>query len=460
MSGRSDVLSASFRDPRGHVFVRDGELYRQVNEAHRNDYEHLMRSGLYDALTESGELIPHEEADRALASEPSAAYVLRPERVPFVSYPYEWSWSQLRDAALCTLAVQSAALAHGMTLRDATAYNVAFHRGRPVFIDTTSFGIREPGAPWVAYRQFCQHFLAPLALMSYRDVRLGRLLREYVDGIPLDLAAGLLPRRTMARPGIAMHIRMHARSQRKHEDDDVSASVGGFSDRAFEGLVSSLRSAIEGLNQPEGASAWREYYEQADHYSDAAAHAKEETVGRWLERLRPAMVWDLGANTGRFSRLATDAGAETVAFDLDPFCVEELYREACVHGASHLNVAVMDLTDPSPGLGWANEERSSLPQRGPADVALALALVHHLAIAGNVPLPMITDWFAALCTTLIIEFVPKDDVMVRRLLRDREDIFDAYTPEHFEAALGARFRVLEREAVGDSGRTLYLAERS
>ncbi len=460
MSGRPDVLSASFRDPRGHVFAHDGVLYRQLNEAHRADYEHLMASGLYDALVGAGELITHVEDDVVLATGSPAAYILRPELVPFVSYPYEWSWSQLRDAALCTLSVQSTALRHGMTLRDASAYNIAFHRGRPVLIDTTSLGLRAPGAPWVAYRQFCQHFLAPLALMSYRDVRLGRLLREYLDGVPLDLAAALLPRRTMARPGLAMHIRLHARSQRRHEDDEEAAAIGSFSDRSFEGLISSLRAAVEGLHEPEGASAWREYYEQADHYSDDAARAKEEIVGRWLEGLRPGSVWDLGANTGRFSRLATAVGADTVAFDLDPFCVEELYREARAAGEERLSVAVMDLTDPSPGLGWANEERSTLPERGTADVALALALVHHLAIAGNVPLPMIADWFANLCRTLIIEFVPRDDVMVRRLLRDREDIFTAYSLEDFEAALGQRFRVLEREAVGDSGRTLFCAERS
>jgi hypothetical protein len=435
-------------------------LYRQVAEMHRPDYERLMSSGLYAELVGQGQLISHEEVDVGLALSPPAAFVLRPELVPFISYPYEWGWAQLRDAALVTLSIQAAALVQGMTLRDASAFNITFHQGRPVMLDTTSLGIWEPGTPWVAYRQFCQHFLAPLALMSYRDQRLGRLQRTYLDGIPLDLAASLLPARARARPGLAMHIRMHAGSQRRHENDEAPARVKAFSPRAFEGLIDSLRSSIRSLPEPSVDSAWRDYYGQAEHYSDEAAKRKEELVAEWLDAIEPSSVWDLGANTGRFSVLATTRGVDTVAFDFDSSCVDELYRSAAAREDDHMTAVVMDLANPTPGLGWGGHERTSLEDRGPADVVLALAVVHHLAIANNVPLVMILEWFSRLAHHAIVEFVPKHDQKVQRLLRDREDVFDAYSTEGFEsAATSAGFRVGQREQVGDSGRTLYLLER-
>ena len=192
-------VAGSFRDPAGFVFTRDGVLYRQVNESFRSNFEALSTSGLYDALTERGLLIRHEEVDEAPADPSVAAVVIRPERVPFISYPYEWCPGQLRAGAIATLEAQKVALEHGMTLRDASAYNIQFVGGRPVLIDTLSFEPAVEGRPWVAYRQFCQHFLAPLALTSQVDVRLNQLSRVHIDGIPLDLAAALLPGSTNTR---------------------------------------------------------------------------------------------------------------------------------------------------------------------------------------------------------------------------------------------------------------------
>ena len=213
----TEVLRSSFRDPGGFLFRREGSLYRQVNRACAEDFQLLESSGLAASLREAGLLIPHVEADVEPPRPDIAFRVIRPEPVPFISYPYEWSFSQLKDAALTTLRIQKIALRHGMILKDASAYNIQFHRGRPVLIDTLSFTRYEEGQPWVAYRQFCQHFLAPLALMAYRDVRLSALLRTEIDGVPLDLAAGLLPWRTRLKPGLLMHLHVHAASQKKYE---------------------------------------------------------------------------------------------------------------------------------------------------------------------------------------------------------------------------------------------------
>jgi hypothetical protein len=441
------------------VFEREGVVYRQVNEVHRPDFERLMSSGLYERLVADVLLIPHEDAELALAPYPGAARVLRPERIPFVSYPYEWSFLQLRDAALLTLEIQERAMDHGMSLRDATAYNVTFHRGRPVFIDTTSLGVLPEGRPWVAYRQFCQHFLAPLALMS-RDPRLGRMMMTHIDGIPLDLASSLLPRRSTLSPGLLMHLRMHARSQARHAHDETHARTRDFSLQAFRGLVASLRKAIERLNRPTGDSVWRTYYEEADHYSAAAAAAKVSLVESLIEKVRPSSVWDFGANTGRFTRLASSRGIDTVGFEMDPLCVDDAYLQARRADDRHFLPLVLDLADPSPGIGWANVERSTLQARGPADLVMALALVHHLAIANNVPLALIARYLSKLGRRAIVEWVPKEDEKVQRLLVGRDDVFPDYSREGFEAAIEGPFHVSEVAPIGDSGRSLYLLEAS
>ncbi len=461
----ADAVPGSFRDPRGFLFHRDGVLYRHVDASAAADYDLFESSGLRASLHDAGLLIPHEE-DQAIAAERGAARVLRPEVVPFISYPYEWSFSQLRDAALLTLRLQSTAMDHGMSLRDASAYNVQFHRGRPLLIDTLSFERLPEGTPWVAYRQFCQLFLAPLALMSYRDVRLGLMLRDHLDGVPLDLAASLLPRRAQARPPLQLHLFLHAKSQRRHAADGASAAAGGvegappsrrgFGLQAFRGLLDSLRKGVEGLGAPEAVGAWADYESEATHYAEAARRRKEEVVAAWIERAAPSSVWDLGANVGRFSRMASRNGIDTVAFDLDAAAVDRNYAAARDEGDEHLLPLVMDLTNPSPGLGWDGRERASLADRGPADLALALALVHHLAIGNNVPLPMVMRTFAGLARRAVVEFVPKDDEKVRTLLATREDVFPGYTAEGFEAAAGDAFEVEAREPLPESGRALYL----
>ncbi|HEV8572830.1 MAG TPA: SAM-dependent methyltransferase [Actinomycetota bacterium] len=450
--------AGSFRDPHGFVFEREGRLLRQVNAAHRDEHDLLMGSGLYEALVEAGLLIPHREEDLALAATPEAYRVLEPERVAFISYPYEWSFGMLRDAALATLRIQELALGFGMSLRDASAYNVQFHRGRPVLIDTLSFERLREGRPWVAYRQFCQHFLGPLALMSHRDVRLGQLLRLHIDGVPLDLVASLLPRRTRLRPGLMLHVHLHARSQRRHAK--AATPRGSFGPRAFLGLVQSLRSAVDGLRWEPACSAWVGYYQEAESYTSAALEHKKELVARFVEEAAPEHVWDLGGNVGAFSRIASDRGIFTVCLDVDPGCVEANYRQVVAARDTNLLPLVMDLANPSSRIGWENRERMSLADRGPADLVLALALVHHLAIGNNVPLRRLGGYLAELGRALVVEFVPKSDPRVRDLLAVRDDIFGDYTAEGFERAFGERFEILRREPVRESERVLYLMRRT
>ena len=364
-------LVSSFRDPGGFLFTREGVLYRQVNQVCAEDYTRLMDSGLYEKLVKAGLLIPHTESDTQPADDKWAFKVLCPEVVPFISYPYEWSFGQLQDAALVTLSIQKRALRLGMSLKDASAYNIQFYKGKPVLIDTLSFEIYKEGEPWVGYRQFCQHFLAPLALMAYRDVRLSQLLRVYIDGVPLDIASQLLPGRTRWNLGLSPHIHLHARAQKYFADVSVNDARGKrkMSKEALLGLIESLRSSIRKLEWKPGGTEWADYYSD-NNYTGSAFEHKKVLVGDWLSKLAPKIIWDLGANTGVFSRIAAETGAYVISSDIDPAAVEANYRLVKESNQGDLLPLVLDLTNPSPSLGWENRERDSFLQRGPADVVL------------------------------------------------------------------------------------------
>jgi ribosomal protein L11 methylase PrmA len=455
----TEQLSASFRDPSGFLFSRNGILYRQINLAYSNDYTRLMDSGLYEKLVKAGLLIAHVETEQSPAIKDSAFKVIQPEFVPFISYPYEWSFSQLKDAALATLSIQKRALKQDMSLKDASAYNIQFVRGKAALIDTLSFEVYKPGQPWVAYKQFCQHFLAPLALMSLRDVRLSQLLRVYIDGIPLDLASNLLPARTKFNFGLLTHIHIHAGAQKRYSDRAVKPGSNALSvsKQAFLGLIESLENTIRKLTWKPAGTEWGDYYENTN-YTDSAFEHKKQLVNEWTRNKHPRLVWDLGGNTGIFSREAAASAAFAVSFDIDPAAVEQNYRTVKAKKEQNILPLILDLTNPSPSLGWDNTERDSFGARGPADMALALAVIHHLAISNNVPLPQLVGFFAARCKWLVIEFVPKSDSQVQKLLASREDIFPNYTREGFEKAFASRFTIHNAEAVRDSERTLYLME--
>ena len=453
-------LPSSFRDPNGFIFRQDGILYRQVNRSYAPEHSLLMESGLYARLTKTGILIPHEESSITPAEPAEAFKVIQPEYIPFISYPYEWSFGLLKEAALTTLSIQKRALKAGMTLKDASAYNMQFVRGKAVLIDSLSFDIYKEGEPWVAYRQFCQHFLAPLALMAHTDVRLSQLLRVYIDGIPLDLASRLLPFASRLNFGLLTHLHLHARLQKDSANpaEQQKPSTGRMTKQGMIGLIENLETTVKNLNwKPEGTE-WGNYY-NITNYSDKAFQLKQNLVSTWISRVEPKLLWDLGANDGTFSRLGSDQGIHTISFDIDPAAVEQNYRKAKEKKEQNIIPLLLDLTNPSPAIGWHNRERESFVERAPADLVLALALIHHLAISNNVPLPQLAEFFATAGKHLVIEFVPKSDSQVQKLLSSRKDIFPNYTRESFEDAFAEWFTIHEKVAVDESERFLYLMER-
>ncbi len=406
----------------------------------------------------------HEEVDLP-APEPGLAYkVIKPEQIRFLSYPYEWSFTQLKDAALLTLNIQKEALLSGMTLKDASAYNIQFQDGHPILIDTLSFAAYQEGEAWIAYKQFCQHFLAPLALMSKTDIRLNGLLKSHIDGIPLDLASRLLPRSTWLKFGLLSHIHLHAMAQRNISSDQ--AVTGGnqrqrnTTKSALVGLIENLEKTVRNLRWVPQGTDWSEYYE-GTNYSESAFMEKKRIVRDLLVELQPKTLLDLGANNGEFSRLAKEIeGCYIVSTDVDPGAVEQNYLE--VRDAREKNILplVIDLTNPSPAIGWRNQERDSFLSRAHADVVMALALVHHLAISNNLPLSSIAQTLASMGEYAIVEFVPKEDSQVQRLLTTREDIFDEYTADGFVQAMNEVYSIEEHIPIMGTGREIYLLKRN
>lgn len=452
-------VNSSFRDPGAQVYELNGVIYREIYESSHPDYLKLMSSGLYDALSSRGLLIKHEEVGHERALNPHAKVIIKPEIIPFISYPYEWSFSQLKDAALLTLEIAKTAIEYGMILKDASAYNIQFYRGKPVLIDTSSLTIYEEGTPWIAYNQFCRHFLAPLALMANKDVRLNCLCKQFIDGIPLDLASTLLPSRTKLSLSLFIHIHVHARAQQKFSDSAQKVtSKQNISKVGLLGLLDSLTSAINKQRWKPIKTEWSDYYTQTN-YTDKAAEHKSQVIEQYVNKAAAKAIWDLGANNGFYSRVAAKTGADVISFDIDPVAVESNYIKVKQEKNATILPLLQDLTAPSPNIGWSEGERDGFKERASPDLVMALALIHHLAISNNVPLTHIAELFSSLADYLIIEFVPKEDSQVQRLLSSRPDIFPTYHLEGFKSVFSNYYTIVDEVSLHDSQRTLFLMKR-
>ena len=452
------IEGSSFRDRSGFLFFHEKSLYRAINSSYKEEYDYLISSGLYKKLTELHLLISHTEMENL---EIGCNYykIIKPELISFISYPYEWSFSQLKDAALTTLEIQKIAMKYGMTLKDASAFNVQFYNGKPIFIDTLSFEKYNEGQIWKPYRQFCQHFLAPLALISKKDIRLGSLSKTFIDGIPLDLTAKLLPKTTFSNFGITAHIHAHSKSQKHYENKDVKIKEQTMPKRSFEGLVDNLHSSINKMSWKYEKTEWGDYYSDTN-YVEESFEEKKKIVLSALDTIKPKNVWDMGANIGMFSRLSSSKGINTISFDIDPVAVEKNYLMCLQNQEQKILPLILDLTNPSPSIGWDNNERMSISQRGPVDAVFALALIHHLTISNNLPFNKLAEFFSKICKFLIIEFIPKSDSQVQRLLSTREDIFDDFDQEHFEDEFLKFFKILKSEKILESERTIYIMEKN
>ena len=453
-------VGGSFRDPSGRVLVDGDRLLRTVNPCFREHWERASSSGLLASLVERGLLVPFEACDPV----EGAWKTLEARRIPFVSYPYEWCFSQLKDAALLTLELQRIALEQGMILKDASAYNVQFLGSKPIFIDLLSFEVWKEGAPWAAYRQFCMHFLAPLALCSRLGLWCGAFSRLWTDGVPLGHACRLLPWRSRLSPSLALHLFAHARMEARHADgraSTVKARNVRLSRKALSNLALSLLETVEAQRNPGHATQWGDYY-AGTSYDEEAESAKARLLEEEAAERGGGIAVDLGANTGRYSRVLAPHFDLVLSVDMDPLAVERNYVSLKKDGPPNILPLVLDLSNPSPDMGWGGVERDSFSRRCKADFLAALALIHHLVIAAGIPMDHVASHCASLLPSggrLVLEFVPKEDSQVRRLLCSREDVFQDYDLPGLQAAFAPHFVLRRQEALPGSCRTLVFYER-
>ncbi|MPY89223.1 MAG: methyltransferase [Luteitalea sp.] len=451
----------SFRDASARVFYHDGEVFRALSAHAADEWTRIERTRFWQRALAEGRVVGTTRAPAPAGLDGAWALVLRHERIPFVSYPYEWSFEMLREATRLQLDLLAAALEEDLVLKDGTAYNVQWRGVQPVFVDVLSFAPLAPGEPWVGYRQFCELGLYPLLLEAYRGVAFQPWLRGRIDGIPAEEMRRLLGGRALLKPGVFSHVHLHALSQRRFESASRSLrteiAAGGFGKALIQTNVRKLQRLVGRLARPATRSAWAGYA-RAPGYEDHDQAAKQQFVRAALGRGRWGHVWDLGANQGVYARLAAEVAEYVVAFDADRVVVDAMFIEHRRRGVTNVLPLVVNLADPSPSQGWNSEERLRLERRGQPDLVLALALVHHLAIGANIPLRALLDWLATLAPHLIIEFVTRDDPMVERLLRFKDPRQHAdYDLPTFERELTARFDLLAHQPLAGGRRLLFFA---
>lgn len=442
---------SSFRDPSGYIYYQNNEVYRKINTCYLSTFNKFSSSNLFKTLINNKWLIKHKVIEN---DEDSC--ILKVQKIPFISYPYEWCFDQLKDAALLTLNIEKLALENNYTLKDASAYNIQFIGSKPIFIDTLSFMEYEEGVPWGGYGQFCRHFLAPLLLMTYIDHSLNCLLKNYIDGIPINIASNILQK----KGGLIAweHIKLHDKLINKSGKHDTSSTY--ISKKKMLNIINMLIRQINNLNKNKAKTAWENYYND-NSYSQISFNSKKQIIGKYLESIKGNnndLIFDIGANDGTFSTLALKNNYYVVASDVDHNSVNKNY---CIYRNTDSNMLplILDFNNPSPAIGFDLTERQSIKDRVDAKCIMALALIHHICISNNVPFDYFFKSISEIGKYLIIEFIPKDDSKVIELLKNREDIFENYNINSFELCAKKYFKIIQKDSIKDSKRVLYLMEK-
>ncbi len=451
-------LASSFRDPSGFVFQKDGIIYRQVNKTFKEDFDHFTGGGCYDHFIKNEWLIPHEEITENLSGSDNWYKTLRPQKIPFISYPYEWCFDMLKDAALLSLQLAKTGISFGIIVKDATPFNVQWLKGKPIFIDTLSFERYDPSKSWIAYRQFCESFLAPLLLMYYAQQPMQSLLLAHPEGIPLSIARSLLPWRSKFSFHTYLHIHLHDRLASKTKVKETDQQ-NNFSEKKLLRLIDSLQSLIQALHWKGNATAWNKYYDEANQRNDYMLQ-KKKIIAKWISEIPGVYTGvDLGTNEGQFSSLLAASDIQTIAADFDHSAINKLYQKTKKENERNILPLVIDLANPSPAGGLNNRERISFIERANADLGLALALIHHLAIGKNIPFEKVSEFFKNITDYLLIEFVPKRDDRVQFMLKQKKDIYQEYTEENFVRAFEKYFFIQKKQEIAESGRALFQMKR-
>jgi hypothetical protein len=466
--GSFELEAGSFRDREGRIYRLDQRIIRGVSEAALEAFRQLESTSFYRKFLASGALVASEELEPGSVPLPSDvrqqwAGFIEHQRIPLISYPYEWTFGMLKDAALLQLELLEAAINEGMILKDATPYNIQFADGRPVFIDIPSFEPLPAGAAWAGYRQFCEMFLFPLMLQSYKGIHFQPMMRARIDGVDVQTATRLFGVRDRFRGGVLSHVWLQSKLDRRYgstqQDMRSQLKSAGFHRELILANVRKLKKLVSGLKWQGDGSEWGGY-EEFHNYSEADHVRKEGFIGESVGASGAKLLWDIGCNTGQFSKIAAQHVDSVLAMDLDHFAVERLYREIKDAKLSGILPLVQNIADPSPNWGWRNRERTDLNTRARPDLVLCLALIHHVVISANIPLAEFVSWLAGMSDQLIIEYVARSDDKVKTLLRNKEDRYSDYSREALEHELRRHFVIRQQLQLESGNRYLYWCQRS
>lgn len=451
----TNYSSQSYRDRDGFMVIEKNMARRYVQMSYAANYEHLMGTGLYEQLVSKNLLIPHEESLNIHGTD--FFKVLEPTFIPFISYPFEWTFDQWKEVALKTLEINSIAIQYGMILKDASPFNFAFFKGNAIFIDTLSFEIYHPGEPWMAYRQFCESILGPMSLIGYCHIQWGRMFQTAINGWDLGFISRNLPLRSWFNQSLLLHIHLHATSQESKKGAGLKPNMNS---EKLMALWAFMKNGIKKLKENSKENKWANYYQESI-LSQQYLEEKQEVLNNWLSNISGQTLIDLGANTGKFSLLAAEYFNHVIALESDIDCVIQIQKSIKSNGILNVDTVWSDLTQPNAGLGWANEERSSIISRLESDCLLALALIHHLCISKNIRLEMVASLFSRLTSKwAIVEFIPKDDPKIIEMLESRKDVFEDFSESNFLMSFEKYFILRESYAFQNTNRKLYLWEKS
>jgi len=439
----------SFRDPASHVVFEGDRVLRLLDQRGLDGWNALSNTKFFERATGDGRLIESKLVD---SPDGGSAAALEHPKVPFISYPYEWTFSMLKDAALLQLDLLAEALADGITIKDATPFNIQFVDGRPVFIDIGSFEEYAAGEPWIGYRQFTRQFLFPLMLRAEAGVPFQPWLRGNPEGPTAGDVRRLLGFWQRLKPANLMHVSLQARMEERMSGAAVrnELKTAGFSADLILANVKKLRKLVDGFTWSGSGEGWIEY--QSCTHVGRDRESKGAFLRQALDTHRPGRVLDMGANDGHFSKLAAESGAVAIAVDGDEPVLDALYRQG-----SRVSIVLTDLTNPSPSQGWAGEERPGLIARAQPDLVVAYGLIHHLIYTASIPPPAVIEWLAGLGCPVVVEFVAAEDEMVAKLTANKmeAELHPGRTQSDFETLVAPHFETLATESLGNGTRALY-----
>lgn len=443
--------ASSFRDPDSSLSYDSSYYYRRISLNYEKHYNHFIDSGLKGKLLQEGFILPFDEIIDDFSEDGVSSRVLRTDILPFVSYPYEWSFSQFKEAALLTLKINQLALEYGMILKDASMFNVQFVGCNPVFIDLASFEVYEQDTPWNAYYQFCKHFYGPLFLAAKKNIILPKLLQYFIDGIPLKEVVSLCSWYDFLNSGAFLHLYLHAKGEGKIVK---GSSKKKLAKKQLSNILMHLESSIEKLAPKQKQTVWDDYNKNNNYAIESQQH-KVEIIKGFLDQIDGEKALDIGANDGLYSQLLADKGMYTLVVDIDEFAVDRAFKTK--HDLIH--PLQMNLVNPTPAIGWNNLERKSFWDRCQVDVIQALAIVHHLVITHDISFEEIAKKLSKNTKYLIIEFVDPEDSQAEILLQNKPPHRLNYNLNNFEIGFNSYFNVIDKKSILETNRNLFFYER-